>query len=401
MSSLMSRLTLGFAVCSKSAQNADLHLPQELLDLIVDELHADVRSLRACALTGRPLLHRARAHLFRELVLTPVSAQRASPSPHLYPYVQRLRLIGLGNRGTDQWSAQSRTLDIVSQMTNVREVSVINVELTLLYDLHWASTIDTLFLNILRVESRTVFFDLMKQFPNLRHFSFYQFHTLGEEDSGDGMEPAKEKIRLKMLEVCFTYSRSDVVDILIHPRSPFSLEDLATLIIKPKASDVDALSRIRDMLAVTGEALTTLDIGPFRMHSVNEDLPILDLTRLRILHIAISDRVIHQALLTWWTSVFASRREKWALEDLTITVLLHFYDWDSLTAHGSSHFFSARQKWDELAKVLCQLAMRKVYVKLELREGPERFLNEVKDVVDSAFGVLRVQGVEVVVEKQG
>ncbi|KAF8880929.1 hypothetical protein CPB85DRAFT_1340717 [Mucidula mucida] len=219
MSSLISRLTLGFGACSKSAQTAELRLPQELLDLIVDELHADGQSLRACALAGRPLLQRARAHLFRELVLTPVSAQRASPSPHLYPYVQHLRLIGLGNRGPDQWSAQSRTLGVVSQMTNVREVSLINVELTLLYNLHWASTIDTLFLNILRVESRSVFFDLMKQLPNLRHFSFYQFHTLGEEDSGDGMESEKDKIRLKTLEVCFTYSRSDVVDILIHPES--------------------------------------------------------------------------------------------------------------------------------------------------------------------------------------
>ena len=44
-------------------------LPQELLDIVVDFLHADKASLRACALALREWLYPARRHLFHTLYI--------------------------------------------------------------------------------------------------------------------------------------------------------------------------------------------------------------------------------------------------------------------------------------------------------------------------------------------
>ncbi|KAK7042560.1 hypothetical protein R3P38DRAFT_2891201 [Favolaschia claudopus] len=45
--------------------------PQELVDIIVDELHDDIPTLKACALTAPTFVASARIHIFRKIELTP------------------------------------------------------------------------------------------------------------------------------------------------------------------------------------------------------------------------------------------------------------------------------------------------------------------------------------------
>ncbi|KAJ6472651.1 hypothetical protein DFH09DRAFT_1293959 [Mycena vulgaris] len=83
--------------------------PQELIDLVVDELHTDISSLRACSLSFRAMVASARIHLFSIVVLGPPAAPSGSgikkhsdcqkfsklleSAPHLAALVKDLRIV--------------------------------------------------------------------------------------------------------------------------------------------------------------------------------------------------------------------------------------------------------------------------------------------------------------------
>lgn len=73
-------------------------LPAELIDQVIDHLHDDVSSLRACSLTCRAWVPSARFHLFHDVVLTPERAVNfmalLETRPHISHFVRSLFIKG-------------------------------------------------------------------------------------------------------------------------------------------------------------------------------------------------------------------------------------------------------------------------------------------------------------------
>ncbi|KAJ7608177.1 hypothetical protein FB45DRAFT_1067564 [Roridomyces roridus] len=93
-----------------------MHVPQELIDLIVDHLDADVSSLQSCALTARTFVSPSQSHLFRKIEIRPESVNSdndSSPSqqfyhtltasPHLASLVRELRIVLVGSETPWEW----------------------------------------------------------------------------------------------------------------------------------------------------------------------------------------------------------------------------------------------------------------------------------------------------------
>ncbi|KAJ7131707.1 hypothetical protein C8R43DRAFT_657570 [Mycena crocata] len=114
-----------------------MQLPQELLDLIVEEIPDDLSTFKACSLTSRAFVTSARARLFHTVRLLPPSryptAKETTPCqkfykllsscPHLAVLVKDLRIVegndrdqewqGLDNSGARWISKASRTLSLI------------------------------------------------------------------------------------------------------------------------------------------------------------------------------------------------------------------------------------------------------------------------------------------------
>ena len=95
---------------------SDPQLPKEIIDDIIDYLADDVAALRAFALTGRTLLHRARMHLFACITLEggPAFLDRGvtpgrkflalvRESPYLLGYIKEVRVLNLNEAWMDDW----------------------------------------------------------------------------------------------------------------------------------------------------------------------------------------------------------------------------------------------------------------------------------------------------------
>ncbi|KAF8529406.1 hypothetical protein JB92DRAFT_2696447, partial [Gautieria morchelliformis] len=72
-------------------------LPGELIDQVIDHLHDDSPSLRACCITCRAWAPSARFHIFHDIIVP--SAKRANAlaailetSPHISPLVRSLTI---------------------------------------------------------------------------------------------------------------------------------------------------------------------------------------------------------------------------------------------------------------------------------------------------------------------
>ncbi|KAK0214276.1 hypothetical protein EDD85DRAFT_963141 [Armillaria nabsnona] len=256
MNRLMSRFWIG-----QGSSNCLPELPQELIDLIIDELQTDIHTLRASALAGRVFLHRARTHLFRQLVLAPPSPASSlrkcrppfsSPPLSVLRYVRKLRLIGLGNRDKEQWDpAELHT--ILDALTNLQELSIVNVDalvLKLVQSALSSKPLDTLFLNVLRFEDRDGFYSLIRSFSRLKHLSLHQFQCDSPSSPPSSLITPNE---LDTLELAYHSYGSDVAEMLVDLRS---LRGLKTLLVRPASTDdLESIGSILDATKDTlGEA---------------------------------------------------------------------------------------------------------------------------------------------------
>ncbi|SJK97119.1 uncharacterized protein ARMOST_00370 [Armillaria ostoyae] len=380
MNRLMSRFWIG-----QGSSNCLPELPQELIDLIIDELQTDVHTLRASALAGRVFLHRARTHLFRQLVLAPplpASSLRKCRPPFSSPplpvlrYVRKLRLIGLSNRGKEQWDP-TELHTILDALTNLQELSIVNVDALVLKLVQTALSskpLDTLFLNVLRFEDRDGFYSLIRSFSRLKHFSLHQFQCDSPSSPPSSLITPNE---LDTLELAYHSYGSDVAKMLVDLRS---LRGLKTLLVRPASTD--DLESIGSILDATKDSLERLDVGAMRM--IN-GLPCLNLRHLQSLSLSISDSPVHQPLLRWWTDTLGASDEAYQLEELTINVGVHFYDADVEESDVTSHFFAESYQWEGLDRVLIRPQMRelrKVVVRIQLREGGEGVMTMMRDLED-------------------
>ncbi|KAJ7178217.1 hypothetical protein C8R46DRAFT_1076136 [Mycena filopes] len=130
-----------------------MSVPQELIDVIVDNLHDDIPSLKSCALTARAFVGSAQTHIFQRVEINPPrDRDSASPtpcqnfhkllisSPHIAPLVTDLSIVLVGSEtsfGWDEytgeylqdrqvtWIMAGRTLALVLPLLDLKRISLI------------------------------------------------------------------------------------------------------------------------------------------------------------------------------------------------------------------------------------------------------------------------------------
>ncbi|KAJ7908659.1 hypothetical protein B0H13DRAFT_2496199 [Mycena leptocephala] len=88
---------------------ASNHLPQELIDLILDNLHDDINSLKSCSLAAHTMVTSARTLIFRKIEIKPPDPLSSSLNtcqrfyklltacPHIAPIVEELCVVTVGS----------------------------------------------------------------------------------------------------------------------------------------------------------------------------------------------------------------------------------------------------------------------------------------------------------------
>ncbi|KAJ6552255.1 hypothetical protein DFH09DRAFT_598051 [Mycena vulgaris] len=126
-------------------------IPQEIVDLIVDNLHDDIPALKSCSLAARTFVSSTRTHIFRKIEITPppVGKNRQSPcqklyklltsSPHIAPLVDELCVVLVGSETSFEydeegqyltephvtWIMAGRTLSLVLPLLDLRRISLV------------------------------------------------------------------------------------------------------------------------------------------------------------------------------------------------------------------------------------------------------------------------------------
>ncbi|KAJ7821323.1 hypothetical protein B0H14DRAFT_3875960 [Mycena olivaceomarginata] len=85
-----------------------MHVPQELVDLIIDNLHGDVPSLKSCSLAARTSVASAQTYIFKKIEILP-------PTPDLIPPSLRLSLTNY----TSCWWAPRRLSRITRSVSSI------------------------------------------------------------------------------------------------------------------------------------------------------------------------------------------------------------------------------------------------------------------------------------------
>ncbi|KAJ7366250.1 hypothetical protein DFH08DRAFT_1071810 [Mycena albidolilacea] len=124
-----------------------MHIPQELVDLIMNNLHDDVPSLKSCTLTARTFVSSAQTWLFNKIEILPPrslegsdsesSCQRfyklLTSSPHLAPLVHELHIVLAGFETSFAYDEDENGDDI--QARHVPWISMSEVPLALVLPL--------------------------------------------------------------------------------------------------------------------------------------------------------------------------------------------------------------------------------------------------------------------------
>ncbi|KAJ7614803.1 hypothetical protein FB45DRAFT_1108925 [Roridomyces roridus] len=112
-------------------------VPQELVDLIIDDLEGDTTSLRSCCLAARTFVLPAQVHLFKKIEFHPPEPTGGVPcrrfyeiiavSPHLTALVQDLRII-MGEvkyARIPSWLVTEGTLADILPLLKLRHISIV------------------------------------------------------------------------------------------------------------------------------------------------------------------------------------------------------------------------------------------------------------------------------------
>ncbi|KAF7357378.1 hypothetical protein MSAN_01333800 [Mycena sanguinolenta] len=128
-----------------------MRVPQELVHLIVDNLHDDIPSLESCSLTARSFVSSAQTYLFNKVEILPPK-NRDDPnspcrkfhklltsSPHIAPLVDELEIVLVGSETSfayDEdgdyleerhvpWVMSGRTLSLVLSLLDLKRISLV------------------------------------------------------------------------------------------------------------------------------------------------------------------------------------------------------------------------------------------------------------------------------------
>ncbi|KAJ6480845.1 hypothetical protein C8R45DRAFT_1100429 [Mycena sanguinolenta] len=122
-----------------------MHVPRELVDLIVDNLHNDIPNLKSCSLTTRTFVGSAQTWIFNKVEILPPKNQddQDSPcekfyellmrSPHIASLVDELQIVLVGSETSfafDEerhvpWVIFGETLSVVLALLDLKRISLV------------------------------------------------------------------------------------------------------------------------------------------------------------------------------------------------------------------------------------------------------------------------------------
>jgi hypothetical protein len=103
---------------------SEIPIPQELIDKVIDQLHADTNTLKTCAVVSHSFLHSSRKHLFFSIDIGPsMSSQRLyrvlKLQPDIAPLIREFYIfVGDFQGGACEWITKDTLLPGILEMTH-------------------------------------------------------------------------------------------------------------------------------------------------------------------------------------------------------------------------------------------------------------------------------------------
>lgn len=215
---------------SPSPDEGKPRLPPELLDVVIDCLHGDKRTLQSCSLLCHALVSTARFHLFETIIITRRNFQRAKTlffvkSPHLLSYARSLTLEALDDMPDD---TQDRVRKFIDEQglkppahTFISEIARLapNVRHLGLKDLPLDSTVvATLSAAFPQLDMFTIFdcwfrsnadfYELVRSHPLVHTIRVGRLSSLNRTASPGSNTPIGPPIAIHLLKISEAYSPS-------------------------------------------------------------------------------------------------------------------------------------------------------------------------------------------------
>ncbi|KAF9443191.1 hypothetical protein P691DRAFT_680026 [Macrolepiota fuliginosa MF-IS2] len=351
-----------------------LHLPQELVDSIIEYVGDDRSTLCSCALVSRSWLHSSRYHLFANISLSPHIQGNIPPqqlcaqlygvlqeSPAIVPYIRSLQIFdgGLPPHRTAQWISNERTLPpLLKLLTHLRQLelsasSACNV-------IQWKSlpfTLQNAICTLLKLPSLTYLRLHSWTFPNLasiaavlsscQHLKCLSLSavavcedldnthhseppdTIPNDEFSSGSDTANTRAPTPSLEVLtLDYVNFGYLGYwLFAPPSPISFSNLRELRISHSADPLV----VEQILLSIGPSLEHLHLKPGSWDVFPFDLRNnLNLKSLRL------TLEVPETALSWCTTLLSSLSPSGFLNSLTHISLEFFTDLKRLSASSPS-----------------------------------------------------------------
>ncbi|KAJ7633248.1 hypothetical protein FB45DRAFT_866664 [Roridomyces roridus] len=255
----------------------------KLINLIVDQLDADVSSLQSCALTARTFVSPSQSHLFRKIEIRPESVNSdndSSPSQQLYhtltasprlaSLVRELRIVLVGSETPWEWDERhgdygverpapwvmsDPALPLLLPLLHLTAISLVEDVVNSEWNgegafcMHWGRlapplksalttvfssyTLESVHLRGLVVQSPRELLSLFSDTVSLKSLSISRIFfdpAWAERNSWPEEQPWKP--RLRTLLICDFYSQEEIISRFLNPR--IDLSHLTSLTIAAK-----------------------------------------------------------------------------------------------------------------------------------------------------------------------
>lgn len=325
-----------------------IHLPQELIDCIIDTLCDDRAALLSLHGASRCFSNRACSYIFRTVSLRsdllPRFVELCSQSPRILPYIQDLHV-------SDYTHEMDESL---RWLPNIHSISVVDGPATFVAVIF--PTITSLALRNVAFPSHLEFDGFLRRLSRLRHLSLmdvsvprYCSPPLTVEKYGFVLESLEVHCRASMNAVRIT-SENDMCPLVISR----ALKKLTVAI-----SVVDFLPFILKRLSENGGRIKTLCIGPsiakdFQTGPANwSGIPCRDtLSDLQHISLTVIDmpNVNPIPSIRWLVNFLSHAPVPSALFSLTLTIAF------SRTSNGYFLIFNQGSIWNDVAAALPALA---------------------------------------------
>ncbi|KAF9050308.1 hypothetical protein BJ165DRAFT_997234 [Panaeolus papilionaceus] len=248
------------------------HLPQEIIESILDYNKDNIRTLRSCALVSRSFVARSQEHIFSKITLGPALGPYISiklrdifaESPHLALLVNTLSIMEVST-GSRNWILSSTALSaILPQMLRTGSLTLRSRGVTL----SWGSLSEGLQHALITVITRGKVEHLVltgvQNFPvrmirtptltqldlSASHLEIASLYTANPETTAHDLECC----HLKSLSIngqrYNMNSLIDIVSLMMDPRSGIDISSLRHLTIRPQYKQSELANFIPDFTAV-------------------------------------------------------------------------------------------------------------------------------------------------------